>query len=110
MEGLKTGVTVVFGVYFVVLDTTFPSTMSSTMVFTMTDLVELIPPPPPPPPPVVVKLTKERKSGYVFFRNGETQLEHLFYSIPISLPTSPTCLLLRPAVSCTPRSPSPAGS
>lgn len=49
-QGLKTyryGWAVFDGVYFVVVDTTSPSTMSSTMVFTLTVLVELTPPPPP---------------------------------------------------------------
>lgn len=52
-QGLKTCVIgvdgrslMVFGVYVVVVDTNSPSTMSSTMVFTMTVLVELTPPPP----------------------------------------------------------------
>lgn len=69
-QGLKTGVDgqflMVFGVYFVLDDTTFPSTMSSTMVFTMTVLVELLllllPPPPPPPP---LKLVMVAKREYV---------------------------------------------
>lgn len=64
-QGLKTCVIGVdgrslmaFGVYFVVVDTTSPSTMSSTMVFTLTVLVELTPPPPPPPTLKLLMVTK----------------------------------------------------
>lgn len=95
-QGLKTGVDgqslMVFGVYFVLDDTTFPSTMSSTMVFTMTVLVELLllllPPPPPPP----LKLVMVAKREYVDACSSEiikTQWQthtHFTGSLSIFLP------------------------
>jgi len=61
----------VFVVYFVLDDTTFPSTMSSTMVFTMTVLVELLLLLPPPPPPPTLKLIMATKREYVDARSSD---------------------------------------
>ncbi|KAI2659388.1 Trafficking protein particle complex subunit 12 [Labeo rohita] len=120
LQGLRTDVTGVdgqcilkFGVYFVVVDTTSPSTMSSTMVFIMMLLLETTPPPtptppPPPPPPEVEMLTKRENIDMCFSEpNQKHKHTHTQFHYPSSnmsyLPASPSSSLLYSAISISSR-------